>query len=133
MVVRNSTVLELLCPFLVNWPLTPSIQKGCQTVPKHKWVPGLLLKGRRGSGLWKVLPLCPLMGTGHQRTQSSSIVILLSMYCIGTGQIDLPGQLADGRVRENLSPFSHVGCPEGTLLPGTSLQCEAVFISLSCQ
>lgn len=49
--------------------------------------------------------LVPLMGTGHQRTQSSSIVILLSMYCIGTGQIDLPGQLADGRVRENLSPF----------------------------
>lgn len=35
MVVRNSTVLELLCPFLVNWSLTPSIQKGCQAVPKH--------------------------------------------------------------------------------------------------
>lgn len=56
MVVRNSTVLELLCPFLVNWPLTPSIQKGCQTVPKHKWVPGLLLKGRRGVGYGRFFP-----------------------------------------------------------------------------
>lgn len=28
MVGRNSTVLDLPCPFLVNWPLTHSIQKG---------------------------------------------------------------------------------------------------------
>lgn len=56
MVVRNSTVLELLCPFLVNWPLTPSIQKGCQAVPKHSGCQAFSSRAGVGVGYGRFFP-----------------------------------------------------------------------------
>lgn len=80
MVDRDSTVLDLLAVSLSSQLASrPQHPEGAVLeirLFQNTSGPGLL-KARRGNRLWKVLLLCPAAGPGHQRTLSSSVVVLL--------------------------------------------------------
>lgn len=56
MVGRNSAVLELLCPFLVNWPLTPSIQRGVRLFPNTSVCQAFSSRAGMGMGYGRFFP-----------------------------------------------------------------------------